>query len=168
MLFEKTLRPEPRTYVVVGIVAFASTLLLHLLSGTDLLQALYVSGIVSLATSLTLFSLKAVIKIDGDVLEIDYVRATFADKLSNIKTEATEKFLFKDDPLLALGKLYLGTRIIGFYVGWYTLKDGSAAYVCVSRRRRARALATKDGVRLILDPGIAKALSKRIDELTTA
>ena len=73
--------------------------------------------------------------------------------------KVSDKFLFRSDEKYALSKLYHGTRVLGFYVGWYTLKDGSVAFACVSRKRHARAISTKDGVRLVLDPGLARLIA---------
>ena len=109
--------------------------------------------------ALTSVSLRATVEIDSDnCLTIRYLVYSFSDELENIQIAATPKFDFRRDDVLGFKKLYRGTRLPSFNVGWFVLRNGAAAFVCVSRKRRARALVTRDGCYILVDPRIARRI----------
>ncbi len=153
------IRPQVRSMVMVAGAAAVGMLLIGLLSSMSTFEAITLSLFIGVIALLMMFQLQAVVKVEEGRLRINCMFASFVDKIDNLKPEVSDKFLFRSDEKYALRKLYLGTRVLGFYVGWYTLKDGSVAFACVSRKRHARALSTKDGVRLVLDPGLARLIA---------
>lgn len=153
------IRPQVRSMVMVAGVATTGMLFVGLLSTMSTFEAVTLAFFIGAIALLMMFQLRAVVSVDEDRLRINCMFASFVDKIDNLEPDVSDKFLFRSDEQYALSKLYLGTRVLGFYVGWYTLKDGSVAFVCVSRKRHARALSTKDGVRLVLDPGLARQIA---------
>ncbi|XOV85520.1 MAG: hypothetical protein ACFHXK_10470 [bacterium] len=145
--------------VTVTAAATFGMLLVGLLSSMTTFEAVILSAFIGAIALLMMFQLQAVVKVEEGRLRINCMFASFVDTIDNLQPEVSDKFLFRSDETYALSKLYLGTRVLGFYVGWYTLKDGSVAFACISRKRHARALSTKDGVRLILDPGLARLIA---------
>ena len=109
--------------------------------------------------AMTSVSLRATVEIDSKKrLTIRYLVYSFSDKLENIQVEATPKFDFRRDDRLGFKKLYQGIRLPCFNVGWFVLKNGAVAFVCVSRKRKARALKTRDGCYILVDPRIARRI----------
>ena len=109
--------------------------------------------------AMTSVSLRATVEIDSENrLTIRYLVYSFRDELENIKVAATPKFDFRDDDNLGVKSLYQGTRLPCFNVGWFQLRNGGVAFVCVSRKRRARALMTRDGCYILVDPRIARRI----------
>jgi hypothetical protein len=153
------IRPQMRSMVMVASAATIGMLLVGLLSTMSVFEAVTLAFFIGAIALLMMFQLQAVVKVEEGRIRINYLFASFVDKIDNLKPEVSDKFLFRSDEKYALTKLYLGTRVIGFYVGWYALKDGSVAFACVSRKRHARVLSTKDGVRLVLDPGLARLIA---------
>lgn len=101
----------------------------------------------------------ATIEIDsGARLTIRYLIYSFSDRLENIRVQATPKFDFRRDDRLGFRKLYQGTRLPCFNVGWFVLRNGAMAFVCLSRKRNARALKTRDGCYILVDPRIARRI----------
>ncbi|MCR9262370.1 MAG: PH domain-containing protein [Pseudomonadaceae bacterium] len=145
--------------VMVAGAATAGMLFVGLLSTMSTFEAVTLAFFIGAIALLMMFQLRAVVSVEDDRLRINCMFASFVDKIDNLEPDVSDKFLFRSDEKYALSKLYLGTRVLGFYVGWYTLKDGSVAFACVSRKRHARALSTKDGVRLVLDPGLARQIA---------
>ena len=122
-------------------------------------QALILFAFAFVIAASTSVSLRATIEIDsGDRLTIRYLIYSFSDRLENIQVEATSKFDFRRDDRLGVKRLYQGTRLPCFKVGWFVLKNGAVAFVCVSRKRRARALKTRDGCYILVDPRIARRI----------
>ena len=106
---------------------------------------------------LTSLTLRATVEIDSDNrLTIRYLVYSFSDELENIRAGATPKFDFRHDDNLGVKRLFRGTRLPCFKVGWFVLRNGKVAFVCVSRKRRARALVTRDGCYILVDPRIAR------------
>ena len=106
---------------------------------------------------LTSLTLRATVEIDSDNrLTIRYLIYSFSDELENIRAGATPKFDFRRDDNLGVKRLFRGTRLPCFKVGWFVLRNGKVAFVCVSRKRRARALVTRDGCYILVDPRIAR------------
>lgn len=153
------IRPQVRSMVMVAGAATAGMLFVGLLSTMSTFEAVTLAFFIGAIALLMMFQLRAVVSVEDDRLRINCMFASFVDKIDNLEPDVSDKFLFRSDEKYALSKLYLGTRVLGFYVGWYTLKDGSVAFACVSRKRHARALSTKDGVRLVLDPGLARQIA---------
>lgn len=153
------IRPQMRSMLLVALFATSGMLIIGLLSAMTTLEVTTLALFIGAIALLMMFQLQAVIKVEDGRLQINCMFASFVDKIDNLKPEVSDKFLFRSDKKYALDKLYLGTRVLGFYVGWYTLKDGSVGFACVSRKRHACAISTKDGVRLILDPSVARTIA---------
>lgn len=107
--------------------------------------------------AMTSVTLRATVEIDSsNRLTIRYLTYSFSDELQNIRVGATPKFDYRRDHNLGVKRLYRGTRLPCFNVGWFVLRNGGVAFVCVSRKRRARALVTRDGCYILVDPRIAR------------
>lgn len=150
------IQPQPTSLTILGFAVGLPLCGLLVLSHIPPLSALFWSSLVALTCVALASQLRATIQVGQDRIRIQYLLTSFADRLGNIEPQASEKFDFRTDERLGLKRLYLGTRLFGFYVGWYVLRDDSVAFVCVSRKHRARRLSTKDGHQLILDPGTAR------------
>ena len=120
-------------------------------------QAFGVIVVALVFAAVTGVSLRATVEIDANHrLKIRYLIYSFSDKLENIQAAATPKFDFRRDRRLGLKKLYFGTRLPCFNVGWFVLRNGEVAFVCVSRKRTARAFRTHDGCYILVDPRVAR------------
>ena len=152
-----THRISPNRTTVLWIWAPCSTAFcVPALSGEPA-QALILFSFAFVITASTSVSLCATIEIDsGDRLTIRYLVHSFSDRLENLQVEASSKFDFRRDDRLGVKRLYQGTRLPCFKVGWFVPKNGAVAFVCVSRKRRARALRTRDGCYILVDPRIAR------------
>lgn len=138
-------------------------LLLGLLSDMTAIETITLSLFIGAIALITMFQLQAVIRVEQGRLSIVSTFASFSEKLENLNLDVSEKFLYRTDAENALNKFHFGTRILGFYVGWFTLNDGSVAFACVSRKRHARAISTKDGVKIVLDPGLAMSIAEFVE-----
>ncbi|MXY06312.1 MAG: hypothetical protein F4171_16565 [Gammaproteobacteria bacterium] len=122
----------------------------------------YVPGLLAITlafAAMTSVSLRATVEIDSENrLTIRYLCYSFSDDLENIQVAALQKFDFYRDANLGFKKLHRGTRLPCFNVGWFVLRNGAVAFACLSRKRRARALMTRDGCYLLVDPHIARRI----------
>ena len=126
-------------------------------------QVLGVLLVALAVAAMTGLSSRATIQIDaGDRLTIRYLVYSFCDRLENIRVEATPKFDFRRDATLGVKRLYRGTRLPCFNVGWFVLRNGAVAFVCVSRKRKARAFKTRDGCYILVDPRIARRIQAAV------
>ena len=122
-------------------------------------QALVLLAVTLAFAAMTNLSLRATVEIDAENrLTIRYLVYSFSDELRNIHLTATPKFDFRRDDTLGFKKLYQGIRLPCFNVGWFVLRNGGVAFVCVSRKRKARALRTRDGCYILVDPGIVRQI----------
>ena len=113
--------------------------------------------------AMTSVSLRATLEIDSkNRLTVRYLVYSFTADLQNIQTAATPKFDFRRDDDLGFKKLHRGTRLPGFNVGWFLLRNGATAFVCVSRKRKARAFKTRDGCYILIDPRIARRIEAAV------
>ena len=109
--------------------------------------------------AMTSVSLRATVEIDSENrLTIRYLCYSFSDDLKNIQVAELRKFDFHRDARLGFKKLHRGTRLPCFNVGWFVLRNGAVAFACLSRKRRARALKTRDGCYILVDPRIASRI----------
>lgn len=132
----------------------------------------YIPSIVAIIFALAIGTstiLRATIETDciGN-LNIRYLVYSFSDRLENIQVVGEAKFDFRRDNQLGFKRLYEGTRLPCFNVGWFILKNGAVAFVCLTRKRRARAFKTRDGCYILLDPGIARQIQAAIGALPAA
>ena len=155
--FTHRVRASPTTVLWV-LAASSFALFAPMLAG----EFGHVPGVLAVALAFAAMisvSLRATVEIDSkNRLTIRYLVYSFSDKLENIQVEATPKFDFRRDDTLGFKKLYKGTRLPCFNVGWFVLKNGAVAFVCVSRKRKARALKTRDGCYILVDPRIARRI----------
>lgn len=121
------------------------------LSGIFIGLALVVSG---------WLHLRAVIEVEGEELRVRYQNQTYAERLDNLTLVSGEKLNFQEDPRRGIGASILGSKIKGFNVGWFKLKDESVAFACLSRKHNARALKSRDGYLLLLDPRVARRIGE--------
>ena len=109
--------------------------------------------------AMTSVSLRATVEIDSqDRLTIRYLSCSFSDELQNIQFAPLGKIDFHRDADLGFKKLHSGIRLPSFHVGWFVLRNGAVAFACLSRKRRARALMTRDGCYILVDPHIARRI----------
>ena len=109
--------------------------------------------------AMTSVSLRATVEIDSrDRLTIRYLSYSFSDKLQNIQFAPRRKVDFHRDAHLGIKKLHRGTRLPSFHMGWFVLRNGAVAFACLSRKRRARVLKTRDGCYILVDPQVARRI----------
>ncbi len=109
--------------------------------------------------AMTSVSLRATVEVDAqNRLTIQYLSCSFTDDLQNIRFPAFGKIDFHRDAHLGFKKLHRGIRLPSFHVGWFVLRNGAVAFACLSRKRRARALMTRDGCYILVDPHIARRI----------
>ena len=109
--------------------------------------------------AITCISMRALVEVDSSQrVRVRYLIYCFSEKLENMQIEVTSKFDFRRDEELGFKALYEGTRLPCFNVGWFVLNNDSVAFVCLTRKRRARAFKTHDGCYLVLDPHIARRI----------
>ena len=158
-----THRVRARRSTVLWIWAASSVVVLGPALAGGLGQALGLLAVTLAFAAMTTVSLRATVEIDADNrLIIRYLVYSFSDELRNIQLAATPKFDFRRDDNLGFKKLYQGTRLPCFNVGWFVLRNGGVAFVCVSRKRRARALRTRDGCYILVDPRIASRIQAAV------
>lgn len=109
-------------------------------------------------------ALRATIKVKaGDRLTIRYLIHSLTVRLENIEVVPTPRFDFRRHRKLGVKRLYQGTRLPGFHAGWFVLRNGSVAFVCVSRKRKASAFKTHNGCYILVDPRIARRIRNAAD-----
>lgn len=126
---------------------------------------------ITVAAALVLLSwthLRAVIEIADGKLTVRYNNQVFCEQLKNLRVASDRKLDFESDPAHGIDKSIIASRIKGFNVGWFRLRDDSVAFACLSRKRRARAIETRDGYVLLLDPGVARRIQRFIGNSKTA
>ena len=144
--------------VIVGMLLAAASMV----AGNAPFGAVAIGAAVALLTVAFLAQLQATIAVEGDSITVRYLGTSFQDQLSNFEPASTKKFDYRQDRRFGLKRLFRGIHLRGFCVGWFVLRDASVAFVCLSRKRRARALTTRDGYTLMLDPGIARRIERRL------
>ena len=158
MPFHVQIRPGLSSLLMVGLGVGLVIALTLGVAGLPLFSTVVLAATVGLSCALMVYQLHADIYLTPEEVRIHYWSTTFVDSVKNLRDGPGEKFDFRKDEQRALNRLRLGTRLLGFYVGWYSLKDGSPAFVCLTRKHRARRFRTNDGVSLVLDPGVARKL----------
>lgn len=155
-------RPRVRTFLVLG-GAVALPLLLVLSLQASPPAACAVAVLVSLlSVALAAPHLRATIELDGDSISIRHPFHGFADRLDNLEPVASSKFDFRQDRQRGLKRLFRGVHLRGFHMGWFVLRNDAVAYVCLSRRQRARLFEGRDGYCLVLDPGTARRVERHL------
>ena len=113
--------------------------------------------------AMTRATLRATIEVDAQgTLNIRCPLFSFCDQLDNLQLATVRKFDFRRDEQFGLKRLYRGTRLPSFNVGWFVLKNDAAAFVCLSGKRKARALKTHDGFYILVDPRIARKIEAAV------
>ncbi len=116
--------------------------------------------------AMTSAMLRATIIVDSQgTLNIHCPLFSFCDQLDNLQLTPVPKFDFRRDEQFGLRRLYRGTRLPSFYVGWFVLKNDDVAFVCLSRKRKARAFKTHDGLYILIDPRIAREIEAAVATL---
>lgn len=158
------LRPGRRALLSLALSIAAAELVLLSLLGVDAGRSLLAAGLSALAIAVIVTQhLATTIEVDGDRLRIRNLMTSFEDRVDNIQPACSAKFDYRDDERFALRRRLLGTTLYNFRVGWFLLRDGSPAFACLSRQHRARAFTTRDGCRVLLDPGVARRLQRTMD-----
>jgi len=146
----------------LGIIAASMALFFvvwFVLAGFAWEKAAVAALVIGAFTAVSLGQLRATINADKDVFLINYPLVSLKVDADELSSEASEKFEYRRDPDLGLNKLLFGTRGFGFHVGYYSLNDGSTAFVCLSTKKNARAIDLNAELRLLLNPGVAKRVS---------
>ncbi len=112
--------------------------------------------------------LRAVIEVQDGELRVRYQNQTYAERLDNLRMVSEDKMNFEEDPRRGIRTSILGSKIKGFNVGWFKLRDDSVAFACLSRKHNARALQSRDGYLLLLDPKVARRIGERLPSRTDA
>ena len=109
--------------------------------------------------AMTSATLRATIEMDAQgMLSIHCPLFRFCHQLDNLKLAGVPKIDFRRDEQFGLKRLYRGTRLPSFNVGWFVLKNDAVAFVCLSGKRKARTLKTHDGFYILVDPRIARKI----------
>jgi len=153
-----TVRPGETTLLFLAVCFTIPTVLFAAALDVELKMLVALGAIFLVNSYLFWITLSVNIEVSNDEVYIRYLHHSFRDKVSNLMPEASPKFDFKSDENLSLKKLYSGTRLLGFAVGWFTLKDDRVAFTCLTRKKRARFFSSKDGYLLILDPSVASKI----------
>ena len=156
------IRPNRFSLLTVGLTVWLALSLGFALAGVAMLSTLVLATAVGAACALMVYQLHADIYLIGDEVRIHYWSTSFVDSVANLADGPGPKYDFRHDETKGLKRLWQGTRLIGFYVGWYSLNDDSPAFVCLTRKHRARRFKTTDGVSLVLDPGVARQLDNAL------
>lgn len=153
---EIKIRPTIHSLGIIGIAIAVVFAAWFSFAGFEWYKALLLGLLIAGFLVLNVAQLCATIRAQDDVLRIDYLLVSCDASIDDLSSEVSQKFDYRRDPEFGLDTLLLGTRLFGFHVGFYKLKDGSTAYVCLSRKKHARAITAENGFKLLLDPGIAK------------
>lgn len=155
------LRPSA-TALVVSFIALGGPIILGAVQMQSLLVAILALLGAAAAVAALYYQLSARITLaDGKIL-IKTLSCRFEDSIENISDKPTKKFNFTEDGELGLKRRILGSRINRFHVGWFTLKNNSVGFVCVTRKARARAIYVGDNCFLLLDPSVAKQITSYV------
>lgn len=109
------------------------------------------------------FAMTVRITLENGHIHIRYLNYQYYDSLDNFYPEASSKFSYRQDKQLGLKHMLSGTNLKGFKVGWCELKNEAPGFICLTRRKNARALAAKDGTYLLLDPSVAEQVENCIN-----
>lgn len=128
--------------------------------GQPPLSAIIHSLLISLAFAGILLQLTTTIEVVDSQLTIRNWNwlTSFKMSVDNLEVTPSAKFDYRHDAEMSLKRRFYSMVLRRFRVGWYVLENDILAFVCLTRRARARAIATKDGRYLLLDPGIARSL----------
>lgn len=118
------------------------------------------SVLIVLAVAFLSFMLSATIKMQDDKIRISTLTCNFESPIDSISENVSPKFSYHEDPEYGLKKHVLGSHLSGFHVGWFVLNNDSVGFVCVTRKKRARAIYIGENCFLVLDPSIAKKIVK--------
>jgi len=163
------LRPGRQALLSLAAIVCAAELVLLLVLGVDAGRSLIAAALSALAVAWVVAQhLATTIELDGDRLRIRNLMTSFEDRIDNIEPDCSAKFDYRADRRFALRRRLLGTTLYNFRVGWFLLRDGSPAFACLSRQHRARALTTRDGCRVLLDPGVARRLQRSMERQRVA
>ena len=104
-------------------------------------------------------ALRAEIWVDArNRLHVRYLVHSFSVKLRHLQRAPSPKFDFRRHGELGLARMYQGTRVPSFRVGWFLLRNRSVAFACVTRKHRARAFEIRKGLYLVVDPALARQI----------
>jgi len=158
------LRPGRRALLSLALSIATAELVLLMVLGVDAGRSLLAAGLSALAVAAIVAQhLATTIEVDGGRLRIRNFMTSFEDRVDNIQPDCSAKFDYRGDERFALRRRLLGTTLYNFRVGWFLLQDGSPAFACLSRQHRARAFTTRDGCRVLLDPGVARRLQRTME-----
>lgn len=154
---ERTIRARGKTVVSISL---ASALALSVPVLINELQFIFIVPPVALAfAAMIALALRADIWVDArNRLHVRYLVYSFSTKLKHLQRAPTPKFDFRRDEELGLARMYQGTRVPSFRVGWFLLRNQSVAFACVTRKRRAQAFKIRKGLYLVVDPALARQI----------
>ena len=154
---DRTIRARGKWVVSISVL---SALTLSLPSLINELQYIFIVPPIALAfAAMIAAALRAEIWVDArNRLHVRYLVHSFSTKLKHLQRAPTPKFDFRRDGELGLARLYQGTRVPSFMVGWFLLRNDAVAFACVTRRRRAQAFKIRKGLYLVVDPAIARQI----------
>jgi len=158
-----TLSPSLRSSLTLAFAIGLTVFLILLALATPPTQAAVAGLLVTAAIAATLLHLSTEIVVEDDELSIRTLTTSFHEQVHNLNAATDDKVDFRHDEHYGIKRLFRGTNLAGFRVGWFVLNDGKVAFVCVTRKRRARAMETRDGYLLLLDPRIARRIEQYRD-----
>lgn len=155
-----TVRPSLLANLPLLVALGGLLLVLFWVMGQPLVPALLHSLLISLAFAGILLQLTTTIEVVDSQLTIRNWNwlTSFKMAVDNLAVTSSAKFDYRHDSEMSLKRRFYSMVLRRFRVGWYVLENDTLAFVCLTRRERARAIATKDGRYLLLDPGIARSL----------
>jgi len=153
-----TVRPGERTLLLLVLCFTLPTVLFAVTINFELKTLLALSAVFLLHSYLFWIALSVSIDLNDKDIHIRYLNHELQDNIDNLVPVASPKFDYRKDERHGLKKLHAGTRLHGFAVGWFTLKNDDVAFSCVTRKSRARFFESRDGYLLILDPRVASKI----------
>lgn len=155
-----TLSPSLQSSVTLAATLGLVVFLILVALATPLVQSAIAGLLVAAAIAATLLHLSTKIVVEDDELSIRTWTTSFHEQVHNLNPALETKVDFRHDERYGLKRLFRGTNLRGFRVGWFVLNDGTVAFVCLTRKRRARAVTTRDGYCLLLDPWLARRIEQ--------
>ena len=154
---DRTIRVRGRAAVSISL-ASALTLSVPLL--VNEIQYIFIVPPITLAfAAMITVALRADIWVDAkNRLHVRYLIHSFSTKLKHLQRAPTPKFDFRHDGELGLARMYQGTRVPSFRVGWFLLRNKAVAFACITRKRQAQAFKIRKGLYLVVDPAMARQI----------
>jgi len=158
------LRPSLMPLIILCLLLGAPFIFVFINKG-NIWAVVLTTVLIVVAVAFLSLMLSATIKLSDGKICISTLTCNFERPVDSISEKVSPKFPYHEDPEYGLKKRLLGSHLSGFHVGWFVLNNDSVGFVCVTRKKRARALYIGDNCFLVLDPSIAKEIVRYSHQL---